>query len=107
MCRAAPRCYFSNDIPGAQVAFGAEAVASNIMRFWAGRTLVSVPLGAVRSVVLGFGGRRLAASGPVESVPLARRTAVRHAAQGSRMSVADDELEHVVVVPGGLLAPAA
>ena len=28
-------------------------------------------------------------------------------AQGSRMSVADDELEHVVVVPGGLLAPAA
>jgi hypothetical protein len=27
--------------------------------------------------------------------------------QGSRMSVADDELEHVVVVPGGLLAPAA
>src|SRR4051812_3092390 len=29
------------------------------------------------------------------------------APQGSRMSVADDELEHVVVVPGGLLAPAA
>ena len=27
--------------------------------------------------------------------------------QGSRMSVADDELEHVVVVPGGLFAPAA
>ena len=27
--------------------------------------------------------------------------------QGSRMSVADDEPEHVVVVPGGLLAPAA
>jgi hypothetical protein len=27
--------------------------------------------------------------------------------QGSRMSAADDELEHVVVVPGGLLAPAA
>jgi hypothetical protein len=27
--------------------------------------------------------------------------------QGSRMSVAADELEHVVVVPGGLLAPAA
>src|SRR3954453_2388032 len=27
--------------------------------------------------------------------------------QGSRMSAADDELEHVIVVPGGLLAPAA
>ena len=27
--------------------------------------------------------------------------------QGSRMSLADDKLEHVVVVPGGLLAPAA
>src|SRR3954447_23479982 len=27
--------------------------------------------------------------------------------QGSRMSAGDDELEHVVVVPGGLLAPAA
>ena len=27
--------------------------------------------------------------------------------QGSRMSVADDELKHVVVVPGGPLAPAA
>jgi hypothetical protein len=27
--------------------------------------------------------------------------------QGSRMNLADDELEHVVVVPGGLLAPAA
>jgi transposase len=31
----------------------------------------------------------------------------RAGCQGSRMSVADDELEHVVVVPGGLLAPAA
>ena len=27
--------------------------------------------------------------------------------QGSRMSLADDKLEHVVVVPGGPLAPAA
>jgi RNA polymerase sigma-70 factor (ECF subfamily) len=49
------------DIPGAQVAFGAEAVASNIMRYWAGRTMVSVPLGAERAVVLGFVGHRLAA----------------------------------------------
>ena len=49
------------DIPGAQVAFGAEAVASNILRYWAGRTMVSVPLGAERSVVMGFLGRRLAA----------------------------------------------
>src|SRR3954465_13594749 len=39
------------------------------------------------------GPRDLRADGPVR--------------QGSRMSVADDELEHVVVVPGGLLAPAA
>ncbi len=31
----------------------------------------------------------------------------RRTYQGSRMSVADDELEHVVVVPGGLLAPTA
>ena len=29
------------------------------------------------------------------------------APQGSRMSVANDEPEHVVVAPGGLLAPAA
>ena len=29
------------------------------------------------------------------------------AGQGSRMSLADDELKHVVVVPGGLLAPTA
>jgi RNA polymerase sigma-70 factor (ECF subfamily) len=51
----------TTDVPGARVTFGAEAVASNIMRYWAGRTMVSVPLGAERSVVLGFVGRRLAA----------------------------------------------
>src|SRR5215211_766019 len=34
-------------------------------------------------------------------------TKVAADAQGSRMNLADDELEHVVVVPGGLLAPAA
>ena len=37
----------------------------------------------------------------------ARHRCAPPAGQGSRMSVADDELEHVVVVPGGLLAPAA
>lgn len=49
------------DIPGAQVAFGAEAVAANILRYWGGRTMVSVPLGAERAVVLGFLEHRLAA----------------------------------------------
>jgi RNA polymerase sigma-70 factor (ECF subfamily) len=49
------------DIPGAQVAFGAEAVASNILRYWGGRTMVSVPLRADQAVVLGFLGHRLAA----------------------------------------------
>jgi RNA polymerase sigma-70 factor (ECF subfamily) len=49
------------DIPGAQVAFGADAVAHNIMRYWSGRTMVSVPLGPERAVILGFVGDRLAA----------------------------------------------
>jgi RNA polymerase sigma-70 factor (ECF subfamily) len=49
------------DVPGAQVAFGATAVASNIMRYWSGRTMVSVPLGPERAVLLGFLGHRLAA----------------------------------------------
>jgi RNA polymerase sigma-70 factor (ECF subfamily) len=48
------------DIPGAPAAFGAEAVASNLMRYWGGRSLVSVPLEAERAVLLGFLGRRLA-----------------------------------------------
>jgi hypothetical protein len=43
------------------VAVGAEAVAANIMRYWAGRTMVSVPLGPERAVVLGFLQHRLAA----------------------------------------------
>jgi RNA polymerase sigma-70 factor (ECF subfamily) len=49
------------DIPGAKVAVGADAVASNILRYWAGRTMVSVPLGPQRAAVLGFLGHRLAA----------------------------------------------
>jgi RNA polymerase sigma-70 factor, ECF subfamily len=49
------------DIPGVQVAVGAEAVASNILRYWGGRTMVPVPLGAERAVVLGFVEHRLAA----------------------------------------------
>jgi RNA polymerase sigma-70 factor (ECF subfamily) len=49
------------DIPGGQVAFGAQAVASNIMRYWGGRNMVSLPLGSERAVVLGFLGHRLAA----------------------------------------------
>ena len=49
------------DIPGAQVALGAEAVAFNILRYWSGRTIVSVPLGAERAVLLGFLEHRLAA----------------------------------------------
>jgi RNA polymerase sigma-70 factor (ECF subfamily) len=48
-------------VPGAQVAVGADAVASNILRYWGGRTMVSVPLGAERAVVLGFVEHRLAA----------------------------------------------
>jgi RNA polymerase sigma-70 factor, ECF subfamily len=48
------------DIPGAQVAFGAQAVAFNILRYWGGRTMVSVPLGAERAVLLGFLEQRLA-----------------------------------------------
>jgi RNA polymerase sigma-70 factor (ECF subfamily) len=51
----------TTDIPGTRAAFGAEAVASNIMRYWGGRTMVSVPLGPERAVVLGFLGHRLAA----------------------------------------------
>lgn len=49
------------DVPGAQAAFGAEAVASNILRYWGGRTLVSVPVEAERAVILGFLGHRPAA----------------------------------------------
>ncbi len=41
--------------------FGAEAVASNMVRYWGGRTMVSLPLGAERAVLLGFLGHRLAA----------------------------------------------
>jgi len=49
------------DVPGAQVAIGAQAVASNMLRYWGGRTMVSVPLGGDQAVLLGFLGRRLAA----------------------------------------------
>jgi RNA polymerase sigma-70 factor (ECF subfamily) len=49
------------DVRGAQAVFGADAVADNLMRYWAGRTMVSVPLGAERAVVLGFLRHRLAA----------------------------------------------
>jgi RNA polymerase sigma-70 factor (ECF subfamily) len=57
----APDVSGTADIPGTQVAYGPQAVASNIMRFWGGRTMVSVPLGAERAVALGFLGHRLAA----------------------------------------------
>ncbi len=57
----APAVSGTADIPGAQVAIGADAVASNILRYWGGRTVVSVPLGPERAVVLGFLEHRLAA----------------------------------------------
>ena len=36
-----------------------------------------------------------------------RCAGIQRAFQGSRMSLASDDPEHVIVVPGGLLAPAA
>lgn len=49
------------DVPGATVAVGPHEVAGNILRYWTGRTLVSVPLGPERALLLGFVERRVAA----------------------------------------------
>src|SRR3954466_14393862 len=43
---------------------------------------------------------------PPRSVPYAKRRPRECLTQGSRMSLACDDLEHVAVIPGSLLAPA-